>query len=138
MLRDIEVIDLAREAREPGVSHERWRRLTLDEQIGNLGVDVSRAIDASLAGDRERMEQWLAVARSEFALTLGDPRWPSTELAEIEQMHALAEDFFGENGSGSTPATFEAWWMPRAIRANEARSSRPTGRRSPLSRRSER
>ena len=117
------------ERARPGVPAARWRRLSLDEQIANLGVDVSRAVEAAARGDGERMSAWLAAARVEFAMTLADKRWSSADVAETARMRGLAEDYLvGGNAEHSTPSPFEDWWMPAAIRANEARSARLTSR----------
>lgn len=102
---------------------ERWRRLTLDEQIGNVGIDVSRAVEAARRGDQKRTAMWLTFARAEFGMTLADHRWSSQDTADIARMRDLAEDLLtGSNASLSTASTFEEWWMPAAIRSNEARS----------------
>jgi hypothetical protein len=105
----------------PGVSPSRWQRLSLDEQLANLGTDVSRAARAKEAGDSMRLATWLAMARAEFDLTLSDPRWES-ERPEIERMRLVVEDLLdGPNTSGSSSAALDEFFVPFALRANEAR-----------------
>ena len=58
----------------------RWFELSLAEQLGNIGSEVSRAIKAR--GDRKRFENAVVRALELFDLTLCDIRW-RTRLKEI-------------------------------------------------------
>ena len=40
----------------PGMDREKWARLSFCEQLGNIGSEVGRAINAKRAGDEKRME----------------------------------------------------------------------------------
>jgi len=66
---------------------ERWRRMTLAEQIGNIGSEVSRT--ASAQGQNEnRFNNAFARALELFDLTLSDPRWRGC-LWEIGRMREV-------------------------------------------------
>jgi hypothetical protein len=51
------------------VDRERWAKLSLLEQMGNIGSDVGRSITAQRAGNRERFEGALCRALDLFDAT---------------------------------------------------------------------
>lgn len=65
---------------------ESWAKFSLEEQMGNIGSEVSRAIRAR--GDQEYY--WGAVSRALdlFCLTINDPRWKG-RLKEIVRTKEL-------------------------------------------------
>ena len=66
---------------------ERWRKMSLAEQIANIGSEVSRA--ASAQGKNEsRFYNALARALELFDLTLSDPRWRG-RLLEIGRVREV-------------------------------------------------
>ncbi len=66
---------------------ERWHRMTLAEQIGNIGSEVSRT--ASAQGRNEsRFNNAFARALELFDLTLSDPRWRG-RLWEVGRMREV-------------------------------------------------
>ncbi len=66
---------------------ERWRRMTLAEQIGNIGSEVSRTASAQ-GKDESRFNNALARALELFDLTLSDSRWRG-RLWEIGRMREV-------------------------------------------------
>ncbi len=67
---------------------ERWRRMTLAEQIGNIGSEVSRTASAQGKKNENRFNNALARALELFDLTLSDPRWRG-RLLEIGRMREV-------------------------------------------------
>ncbi|MBI4120125.1 MAG: hypothetical protein HY454_01535 [Parcubacteria group bacterium] len=65
-----------------GMAGGRWYELSLMEQLGNIGSEVSRA---SLWKDKDEKLFWGAVERALeiFDLTLADSRWRGGQLREI-------------------------------------------------------
>ena len=61
----------------------RWRRLTILEQMGNIGSEVERAIRAHDAGRQDRFEHALERALELFDLTAADDRWRGARRREI-------------------------------------------------------
>lgn len=51
------------------VNRERWAALSLQEQMGNIGSEVSRSIKAWRAGDRQRFDGALSRALDLFDAT---------------------------------------------------------------------
>ncbi len=69
---------------------ESWAKFTLEEQLGNIGSEVSRAIRA--ADDPEYY--WGAVSRALelFFLTIADPRWRNRlkEIVRVKELFCAA------------------------------------------------
>jgi hypothetical protein len=58
----------------------RWHSLTIAEQLGNIGSEVSRTATAQNT-NKARFEGAVERAIELFNLTLDDPRWRRTERA---------------------------------------------------------
>lgn len=67
-----------------------WRKLSLAEQMGNIGSEVSRAFTAQ-GKDDARYESALERAFELFDLTLEDPRWKG-RLREIARAREIFAD----------------------------------------------
>jgi hypothetical protein len=80
----------------------RWFSLSLAEQLGNIGSEVSRAIRAR--GDDKRFEGAVVRALELFDLTLSDPRWRKRlkEIARAREVFCYAV-----NGSSEYNTTLE-------------------------------
>lgn len=61
----------------------RWGRLTIVEQLANVGSEVERAIRAHEAGKEARFERALERALELFDLTAADNRWRGPRRREI-------------------------------------------------------
>lgn len=61
----------------------RWSKLTLVEQMANVGSEVERAIRAQDAGNETRLHHALARALELFDLTAADDRWRGARRREI-------------------------------------------------------
>jgi hypothetical protein len=97
----------------------RWHELTLAEQLGNVGSEVSRA-----ARWMERNAQLahgaLYRALGLFDLTLADPRHRQSlaRLREIARAREVVADFFaGPNQYGSTASSLQKYFDAYAIAA---------------------
>ena len=60
-----------------------WARLELVEQLGNIGSEVERTIQAHDAGRTGRFEGALERALELFDLTAEDPRWHGHRCQEV-------------------------------------------------------
>lgn len=102
----------------------RWWELTICEQLGNVGSEVSRAFrwqprDPRVAGTA------FARALELLDLTLDDPRHRQSEarLREIARAREVLVDLFaGTNEYGSTPASLQRYFDAFAIAATRQRS----------------
>jgi hypothetical protein len=106
----------------PGLTAERWQRLTLDEQLGNVGTEVARAMRAKAQGNEPRSSFALARALELFDLTLGDDRWRGGRRREIARAREVVCDFFvGDNEYNSTAASLDAYFLSFAVAARRGR-----------------
>jgi len=106
----------------PGLTAERWQRLTLAEQLGNVGTEVARAMRAKAQGNDERLSFALARALELFDFTLGDERWRGGRRKEIARAREVVCDFLvGDNEYGSTAALLDAYFLPFAMAARQGR-----------------
>lgn len=64
----------------------RWSNFSLSEQLGNIGSEVNRAINAK--GDEKRFENAILRAFELFDLTISDPRWRG-RLKELTRAREL-------------------------------------------------
>ncbi len=97
----------------------RWYELSLFEQLGNIGSEISRAVKWSGRNDelaRGAFERALEL----FDLTLDDPRHrrSAARLREIARAREVVVDFFdGSNEYGSTAPTLQKYFDEFALAA---------------------
>lgn len=109
-----------------GVRHRelaagRWWELTIAEQLGNVGSEVSRALRWRSSNER------LAAGAMERALelidlTLDDPRHRRSvaRLREVARTREVLLDFLvGSNQYGSTPAALQRYFDAYAVAARK-------------------
>jgi hypothetical protein len=100
----------------------RWRSLTLAEQLGNIGSEVGRAINAAARDDEPRFTGAFDRALDLFDLTLADPRWRGPRLREIARAREITCDFLiGGNEYQSTAASLDAYFLQFALAARRSR-----------------
>jgi hypothetical protein len=97
----------------------RWHALSLGEQLGNIGSEISRAIRWS--GRNEALARGAFERALElFDLTLDDPRHrrAPARLRELARAREVVVDFFdGSNQYGSTPASLQKYFDAYALAA---------------------
>jgi hypothetical protein len=97
----------------------RWYELTLAEQLGNVGSEISRAIKWSGRNDqlaRGAFERALEL----FDLTLDDPRHRQSpaRLRELARAREVVVDFFdGPNQYNSTASDLQKYFDAYALAA---------------------
>lgn len=101
----------------------RWWNLTLAEQLGNVGSEVSRALKWQHRNPRISRGA-LDRALELLDLTLGDPRHRESvaRLREIARAREVVVDFLaGTNEYGSTDTSLQRYFDAYAIAARRAR-----------------
>jgi len=103
-----------------GLTYERWQRLSLADQLANIGAEVGRAARAKSAGNSNRLRQHLDLALELFELTLDDERWRGRRI-EICRVRELVCDFLaGDNEYESTAESMDAYFLPFSYLSVEA------------------
>jgi hypothetical protein len=95
-----------------------WARLTVCEQLGNVGSEVGRAIRARAAGNDARFIAAFGRAMELFDLSLTDPRWEYPRLREIARAREITCDFLvGDNEFGATAESLDRYFLAFAVAA---------------------
>lgn len=104
------------------IARERWWKLSLAEQFGHVGSEISRAIRWSTrnpATAQAALHRGLEL----FDLMLDDPRHRQSvaRLREIARAREVTVDFFaGSNEYGSTGASLQKYFDHFALAARRA------------------
>jgi hypothetical protein len=99
--------------------NNRWYTISFEEQMGNVGSEVGRALKRHQEGDRARFQSAFERALELLDLTGADTRWRGTpKLQEILRVREVFCDyFFGGNQYGSTPASLDGYFFHYAMAA---------------------
>ena len=98
---------------------ERWRSLNLAEQLGNIGSEVSRALNWRQKGDAARSDHALERGLELFDFTLADARWRG-RLKELARAREVVCDYFaGANAYGSSPSALLRYFNAFALAARK-------------------
>ena len=104
------------------VARDRWRALSLAEQFGNVGSEISRAIRWSTKNP-ETARAALYRGLELFDLMLDDPRHRQSvpRLREIARAREVVVDFLaGSNEYGSTGPSLQKYFDQFALAARRA------------------
>ena len=97
----------------------RWWQLSLAEQLGNVGSEISRTLRWQ-ARNPEVARGALDRALELIDLTLADPRWlrSRARLRELARAREVVVDFFaGRNEYGSTGPSLQKYFDAYALAA---------------------
>ena len=108
----------------PGFQHQslaegRWFSFSLAEQLGNIGSEVNRAIQAR--NDAERFDRAIIRALELFDLTLSDSRWRK-RLKEIARAREVFCDAaYGHSEYNTTLEDLNTYFFYFALAARSNR-----------------
>jgi hypothetical protein len=97
----------------------RWWELSLVEQLGHVGSEISRAVRWTSRNPDLARGAWYR-ALELLDLTLADPRWRQSpgRLREIARAREVVADFFGgSNQYGSTGPSLQKYFDAYAVAA---------------------
>lgn len=99
----------------------RWYELTLYEQLGNIGSEISRALKAKSAGNSVRMLKAVDRALDLFDLTLADPRLHGRRKEICRAREVVCDFFYGDNVYKSDGPSLDRYFTTYAMAARLAR-----------------
>ena len=100
----------------------RWQTLSLSEQLGNVGSEVSRALRARDEGRHDRLESALDRALELFDLTAIDPRWGLARRREIlRAREQFCRVFFDQAAEIDLPDYLRKYFLQFAVAARRTR-----------------
>ena len=99
----------------------RWQTFTLAEQLGNIGSEVGRALNAKKRGDTVQSERALDRALELLDLTIADPRWKERLRELLRAREVVCDFFYGGNFFYSTTEQLESYFTAFALLARRDR-----------------
>ncbi len=97
---------------------ERWHKLSLAEQIGNIGSEVQRAFSWGQKGNEEQKEKSIDRFLGLIDLSLGDKRWQKRCLEIARMREVLCDYFFAKNSFGNSFENLINYFNAFASKAN--------------------
>lgn len=76
---------------------EKWKKMSLAEQMGNIGAEVVRMINCREKGDKEGEKNCFIRALELIDLTISDKRWKSRLLEPLRLREVICDLFIGNN-----------------------------------------
>lgn len=97
---------------------ERWFKMSICEQLGNVGSEVGRAVKRLDEGKEILMKKCLDRAFKLLDLTIADTRWQTYRQKELKMAReVLADTFYGNREYGDTPEKLEKYFYEFALAA---------------------
>lgn len=100
------------------LSEEHWQKLSIFEQMGNIGSEVSRSIKWHNK-DKEKFNGAFARAIDLFDITLSDPRWRGPKLKEIARAKEIFTSLFYGNEYNDSPESLMKYFDQLALVARK-------------------
>ena len=76
---------------------KKWFGMTIQDQIGNIGSEVNRAIRWEKKGDLKRAQDFCKKAKELLQITMEDPKNRHRIGELFNAMSELEDRFFGDN-----------------------------------------
>lgn len=98
----------------------RWHKMSICEQLGNVGSEVGRAVKWLRNGKYNLMSKCLDRALELLDLTIIDPRWQNHRQKELKMARAvLVDTFYGDRIYNDTPENLEKYFYHFAVAARK-------------------
>jgi len=89
----------------------RWNKLSLVEQLANIGSDVERTINWKIKGNKQYSQHAFERALELLSLTFDDPK-NKNRLKELVRVYEVLVDYFaGENIYGSSDKLWKNYFF---------------------------
>ena len=100
-----------------GLASGRWQLLTLAEQLGNIGSEISRTINWKQRQNEAYAGRAFDRALELFDLTLADARWAGRRYELCRAREVVCDFFAGSNAYHSTEKNILTYFDAFAIQA---------------------
>ena len=94
---------------------EKWHKMSLAEQMGNIGSEVGRAMTWHKKGDNEKKEQSLERALGLIDLTIQDKRLQNRCFELYRLKEVLKDVFLGKNNYRVSLDSLEEYFLSFAL-----------------------
>ena len=100
----------------------RWFKMTLAEQLGNVGSEYERAVRCKQRNDLHHFERAFDRMLELLDLTIGDHRWKNHRLKELVRLReVICEEFW--DTEPSEVGSFTKYFMNFALLARHRQQS---------------
>ena len=99
----------------------RWHSMSLMDQLGNAGSEVSRALRARASGNAARERSALRRFLELMDLTIADPRLRGRLREPCRAREVVCDFFVGDNVYRSTPESLDRYFLAFARAARRRR-----------------
>ena len=97
---------------------ERWRAMPLEEQLGNIGSEISRAMKWQ-GKDEKIFQNTVNRALELFDMTLDDERWNGRRLEIARAREVFVDAILGGKEYKSSLQDLDKYFMPFAFAARK-------------------
>ncbi|MCX6718319.1 MAG: hypothetical protein NTY81_01805 [Candidatus Staskawiczbacteria bacterium] len=97
---------------------KRWQEMSLAQQMGNIGSEVSRALGLRQKGDKENTDKSFFRALELIDLTIADKRWKNRSSEIFKLREVICDLFFGENIFKTNPESLKNYFLFFALNIN--------------------
>lgn len=98
---------------------ENWHKLSLSQQMGNIGSEFHRVVVWHEKGDKDSMKNSAIRVLELIDLSVSDQKWKK-RLSEILRLRELICDYcFGENIYHTSSDVLEKYFIPFVLRGRE-------------------
>ncbi len=95
----------------------KWFLLSLEEQLGNIGSEVGRAISWDKRGDLVQRDRALERALELIDLTAQDKKWHGRLKELFRAREVICDLFYGGNSFNTPSASLEKYFFEFALAA---------------------
>ena len=101
------------------ISADRWSELTLEEQLGNVGSEVSRLMNWQSKDDKIQSERAFERLLELMDLTINDQRWTSCRRELTRTREVLCDAYFGGHEYNGSWTDLDKYFMHFALAARK-------------------
>ena len=87
----------------------RWNKMSISEQILNIGGEIQRAVDRKEKNEDSLAKQYLSKALEWIELTKKDPK-NAVRIAEINIVEDEVKDYFEKNKYHNNKSSIMSYW----------------------------
>ena len=106
----------------PELAAGRWHKMTLAEQLGNVGSEYERALRWKEKGNVKYFERAFARLLELLDLTIADPRWRNHRLKELCRVREfICDEMLNEVREFPDPRDLRKYFLAFAFAARAGR-----------------
>jgi hypothetical protein len=97
------------------LTQERWQKLSIPEQLANIGSEASRAFHWREAKDKEEEKKSFYRILELIDISINDPKWKGKFFELLRLREILCDFFAGENNYNTSVDVLENYFLSFAL-----------------------